>query len=110
MITERDLIEAISECLGKRDPDANTCIKLAAFYTIKNELFPSEDPQQPERGYSYASGPEDDREKITIDSDTEFAHAIDGKRQGDVWPVIDELMETIKAIYPRLYKAVLARF
>ncbi len=40
MITEHDLQEAIAECQGKRNPDANTCIKLAAFYTIKEHLFP----------------------------------------------------------------------
>lgn len=109
MITERDLIEAITECLGKRDPDASTCIKLAAFYTIKNELFPDTDPQQPERGYSFSNGPVDGQ-RIALDSDTEFARAVDGKDPEEVWPVIDELMETIKAIYPRLYNAVLAKF
>lgn len=108
MITERDLVEAITECLGKRDPDANTCIKLAAFYTIKRELFPDAD-QQPERGYSYSNGPEEERGTIAIDSDSEFARKIDGKRQEDVWPVLDELMEIIKGMYPRLYNAVLAK-
>ena len=40
MITEQDLQEAIAECQGERHPNANTCMKLAAFYTIKNELYP----------------------------------------------------------------------
>ena len=35
MITEMDLQEAIAECQGKRNPNADTCIKLAAFYIIK---------------------------------------------------------------------------
>ena len=30
MITEHDLKEAIAECEGNRNPDARTCIKLAA--------------------------------------------------------------------------------
>ena len=34
MITEQDLLEAIAECQGQRNPNANTCIKLAAYYII----------------------------------------------------------------------------
>ena len=36
MITERDLIEAIAECEGERDPTAYTCLKLAAFYYLRD--------------------------------------------------------------------------
>ena len=39
MIREEDLQEAIAECQGQRNPNANTAIKLAAFYTIRRELF-----------------------------------------------------------------------
>ena len=38
MITEKDLLEAIAECQGERNPNANTCIKLAAYYTILDHL------------------------------------------------------------------------
>ena len=37
MITLDDLEAAIAECEGERNPNANTCIKLAAYYTILNE-------------------------------------------------------------------------
>ena len=47
MITEKDLQEAIAECEGQRNPNANTCVKLAAFYIIKDHLF----PQQEEFGF-----------------------------------------------------------
>lgn len=108
MITERDLQEAIAECLGKKNPDASTCIKLAAFYTIRQELFPAT-PEPSPPSYSYAPGPVRDN-IISVDSDSEFSRAVDGMKAEDVWPVIDELMETIKVIYPRLYNAVLAKF
>ena len=39
MITEKDLQEAIAEGQGQRNPNANTCIKLAAFLTIRKEMF-----------------------------------------------------------------------
>ena len=61
--------------------------------------------------YSYASAPDkNDDGLVAIDSDTEFARAVDGRKQDEVWPVMDELMETIRTIYPRLYDAVMAKF
>ena len=106
MITQRDLDEAIAECLGKRNPDANTCIKLAAFYTIQRELYGAADPGPEPPQYSYAAAPER-TDTVTIASTSEFATAIDGRKQAEIWPVIDDLMATIQTIEPRLYNAVM---
>ena len=111
VITKNDLDAAIAECQGKRNPDSSTCIKLAAFYTIRNEMFPSLPVAQPEPSYSYAPAPDQpDDSYVVIKSESEFAKLIDGRKQEEVWPVLDELMATIKMIYPRLYDAVLAKF
>lgn len=113
MITEKDLIEAIAECQGERNPNANTCIKLAAFYTIKNELFgkteqlkPTEEPSPV--GYSYAAPPAEPVE-TTIDyySDTDFSRAIDGRPAAEIWPIMDDLMNTLQMLQPRIYDAVM---
>lgn len=104
MITKRDLDEAILECEGKRNPDSNTCVKLAAFYTIRNHMFPTEEAVQPERGYSYSAGGD-----IEYSSDSEFAQAIQGKTQEEVFSILDELMETVKVLNPRLYAGVMRR-
>lgn len=109
MITEMDLQEAIAECQGQRNPNASTCIKLAAFYTIRRELFGEEKDvgQLPPSGYSYAA-PESEP-MIMNDSDSEFARMIDGRPQAEIWPLMDEMMDTIHAIHPRLYNAVMER-
>jgi hypothetical protein len=104
VITERDLDAAIAECQGKRNPDASVCIKLAAFLTIKRELF-GEGKEAGQPQYSFASAP--NRNLIEIDSDSEFAKAIEGREQRDVMPVLDELMDTLSFIQPRLYSAVM---
>lgn len=108
MITEHDLAQAIAECQGERNPNANTCIKLAAFYTIRNELFGKPD-QLPQ--YSYAAAPDEPADTHTIDytSGTEFSRAIDGRNPDDIWPVMDELMATIQTIMPRLYDGVMRK-
>lgn len=108
MIYEKDLDEAIAECQGKRNPDSTTCMKLAAFYTIKHFMYPpAENPSPVAPSYSYAPAPND--ATVIIDSDSEFARLIDGKDQKTVWPVLDELMDTLKAIMPRLYDGVMQK-
>lgn len=109
MISERDLLEAIAECQGERNPNANTCIKLAAFLTIKNELYGKAEPEEctpsyPQPSYSYSAGP-----AIEYSSDTEFSQIINGKDPSQVWPIIDELMSTVQALMPRLYDGVIRR-
>lgn len=108
MITEQDLEQAIAECQGERNPNANTCIKLAAFLTIRNELFGGgEDVPR----YSFASAPEKEIEKqeIEYDSDTEFGRGIRGKDWNEVLPIIDELMSVLQGVNRRLYDAVMRR-
>ena len=112
MITEHDLMEAIAECQGERNPNANTCIKLAAFYTIRNELFGKPEPAVAENatGYSYAAAPAEPVENsIDYYSDTDFSRAIDGRDPADIWPIIDELVSTIQVIQPRLYDTFMRR-
>ena len=107
MITRADLEQAIAECQGDRNPNANTCIKLAAFYTIRNEMFGADDQRDTVKanlGYSYAEGP-----TISYKSDSECASIITGKAPEQVWPIIDELMGTLQATWPKLYNAVIGK-
>lgn len=106
MITQYDLDSAIAECQGKRNPDANTCIKLAAFYTIRREMYGEDKDAEPLPAYSYSPAP-----SVGIDfpGDSEFARAINGRDQEEIWPVIDELMDTINVLQPRLYDAVMRK-
>lgn len=108
MITEKDLLEAIAECQGERNPNANTCIKLAAYYTIQKAMF-GEDAHSE---YSFSSSPTVPvipSDVISINSQTEFAQTINGMEQSKVWPVLDELMEILRTVQPRLYKAVMSQ-
>lgn len=111
MITRLDLDAAIAECVGEREPNANTCIKLAAFYTIKRELFPDETqyasaPPAETPVYSYAATP---TETVHIDSNSAFAQAVEGLPLNDVWSIVDELVEAVMASQPALYRAVMRR-
>lgn len=106
MITEKDLQEAIAECMGERNPNANTCIKLAAYYTIQNELYPkSQTIEIADRGHSFDAPPEIPR----IKSESEFATVANNLPVERVWKVMDELMKTLQVVNPRLYAGVMRR-
>ena len=107
MITEKDLQEAIAECQGQRNPNANTCIKLAAYYTIQRELFGSDDTPMV---YSRDGPPADHSEEyINYDSGSEFSQVIYGMSSRDAWAIIDELMDVLQATNPRLYAGVIQK-
>ena len=101
MITQKDLQEAIAECYGQRNPNASTCIRLAAFLIIQKELYGESESKQE---YSYAAPPDN---TVEYDSGTEFSNAVTGRPQSDVFPVLDDLMDTLYATNKPLYKAVL---
>lgn len=102
MITERDLQEAIAECEGQRNPTSSTCIKLAAFYTIKEHLFPKDKAEEPVF-YSRSAGP------VGWSSDTEFGQIVADSDIDDILPVVDELMSTLQVLNPRLYAGVMRK-
>jgi hypothetical protein len=115
VITEKDLQEAIAECQGERNPNANTCIKLAAYYTIRRELFGDSEqlPTVAENAivpaYSYAAPHEQVETIIDYQGDTDFAAVIDGRRADDVWPVMEELMEVLRRTNKPLYNAAIRK-
>lgn len=102
MITENDLRAAIAECQGERNPNANTCMKLAAYYTILNEI-------QGKPATEYSSAPAPVKETADYYSETEFGKAIQGKDLNQVLALIDELMSTVEIINKRLYLGVMQR-
>ena len=100
MIKKDDLLEAIAECNGVPNPNANTCMKLSAYYTILDHM------EGKQEHYSYSPPPE----IVTHDSGTEFSKAIAGRSTDEVMAVFDELMDTLQVIQPRLYAGVLRMF
>jgi hypothetical protein len=92
LITRKDLLEAIEKCQGQKNPNANTCIKLAAYYTILDHT------PEAEFNYSYASEPL-----------SEFIEIIKGKNSDGVLSVMDKLMDELQRVNPKLYYATMER-
>lgn len=114
MITEQDLHEAIAELQGRRNPTSNDCIKLAAYYTILNNLQATSEKssvvssKKETPTYSYLSA--DTSEKtVEYSSNSDFSKMIDGKSAVKIWAVMDELMTTLMVINPKLYNDVMRK-
>lgn len=105
MITREALDEAIAACNGERDPNAQTCIKLAAYYIIKDELYPADGAEQaPSYSFAPAQGA-----RISIDSGSEFAAMANGLDPDKVMPIMDDLMDAVSISNAALYRAVLRK-
>ena len=119
MITEPEIDAAIAECVGKRNPDANTVRTLAALYTIKEHLYPSEPFEKIEQlrtpenssavGYSFAPAPDQKPYTISLDSDTDFARVIEGRDPEEIMPLMDEAMTLLASVYPACYNAIMKK-
>ena len=104
-------MEAIAECQGVRNPTSSTAIKLAAFYTILDHLEDDADDSRavmPFPSYSYANEPSE--EIVTYESDSDFSRAIQGMETNEVLAIMDELMNTLQVVNPRLYNGVMRKF
>ena len=104
MITVDELKAAIAEMQGERNPNANTCIKLAAYYTILNELQGKPDTS----GYSSVPAPSVS-ETVDYYSETEFGQIVQEKSIVSILEVVDELISVLSAIQPRLYNGVMRK-
>ena len=111
MITEHDLQEAIAECQGVRNPDAKTCMMLAAFYTLQDKLYPKEQKLKSvdDMQYSYDASPEKTEEVIRYESGTDFGEAIYGKNTNEILAIVDEAMDALSVLNPSLYKSIMRK-
>ncbi len=83
--------------------------KLANLYTIRQQMDREKEqataPVSYQSAYLYAQ----DSSAIDLYGDTDFLRAIEGKNPAAVWAVIDDLMDTLHTVNPRVYDGVLRK-
>ena len=100
MITEKEVAEAIEECLQEPITPAKREI-LADLIIIDDYLFGTPNQSQ---GYSHAEPVE---RVVDIGGDSEFLQAVKGKDAKKVWLIIEELMDATRALHPRMYDSII---
>ena len=107
MITEKEVEQAIQECM--RDPiTGNKRAVLADLIIIQDYLFgePTREREvpQPMPMQSYSAPPMEQVEiYVETNGDSEFLKVVNGRKAERVWPLINELVEAVKILHPRMY-------
>ena len=81
---------------------------LADLIIIQDYLFgePMQEREatQPTPMRSYSAQPTEQVENyIKTTGDSEFLRAVDGRKADKVWKLVDELVEAVKILHPRMY-------
>lgn len=100
MLSKSELLTAIDE-LEDSAPTFQNCQKMATFYTLLNAMYRTNDeaPRQ-----------ESVQEEVIDDhGDSEFLRLVAGIDSHTAWTLMDELMETIQILQPKLYDSVMRR-
>lgn len=77
----------------------DTCNKLASLYIIRDHAQGSNSTP--------ATVVTEPSKLISLDSETDFAHAVNSMDSNDVMKIMDELMTTLQVVNPRLYNGVM---
>ena len=108
MLTEKEVEQAIQEC--KPDPiTGNNRAVLADLIIIQDSLFgeptrAQEVPQMTMPLQSYSAPPMEQVEiYVETNGDSEFLKVVNGRKAERVWPLINELVEAVKILHPRMY-------
>ena len=95
-----------------RDPiTGNKRAVLADLIIIQDYLFgeptrAQEVPQMPMPTQSYSAPPMEQVEiYVETNGDSEFLKAVDGKRAERLWRLMDEFVEAVKILHPKMYSA-----
>ena len=98
MFSKSELLDAIDE-LEMSPSTYQNAEKLATFYLLYEHLYTTREP---------INRVEQVEEVIISEyGDSEFLQLVTGKRSDDVWVILDELMDAVKALQPKLYNAVI---
>lgn len=96
MFSKNELLDAIDD-LEMAPATYQNAEKLATFYSLYDHLYT-------DNSFRVGSVRE---VMIGKYGDSEFLRTVEGMSADLVWPVIDELMDAVKTLQPRLYQAAL---
>lgn len=108
MITEKEVAQAIEQCM-QEPVTGNKRAVLADLIIIQDYLFgeptrAQEVPQMPMPMQSYSAPPMEQVEiYVETNGDSEFLKAVNGRKSERLWKLIDELVEAVKILHPRMY-------
>lgn len=107
MITEREVLQEIEKCMQEPTTGQKRSV-LADLFIIHDHLFGeptrAQEIPQPMPMQSYSAPPLEQVEiYVETNGDSEFLKVVNGRKAERVWPLINELVEAVKILHPRMY-------
>ena len=92
MISIDELNKTILDLETNRDTTYATCERLAWLYIVRDHLAQKKS-----------------KEPLTLAGESEFLTAVNGKCGDAVWSIMNELMDTVNVLHPRIYESVIKK-
>ena len=102
MLDIREIEWAISQ-LEQQESSWASCARLADLYTVRDQLTGGKTSMAPQNAQLPECQP------LGQDGQSDFIQAVSGKPAQQAWAVMDELMQTLQAIQPRVYASVMRK-
>lgn len=83
--------------------------KLANLYTIRDRMDRQERQTPYEAAYSAAPASAGYSSAVEDYGDSDFLRVVYGKDQAEAWAVMDDLMDTLHTVNPRVYEGVMRK-
>lgn len=80
--------------LEQHDTTYAVCEKLSWLYIVRDHLT-NQQQKHPV--------------PLSVSGDSEFLQSVDGKESTAAWSIMDDLMDTLKIVNPRVYESVLRK-
>lgn len=80
--------------------------KLADLYTIRNQMDRAESSEPSSYELAYSAAPAVNP-ALPMDGESDFLRAVSGRDPAGVWAIMDDLMDTLHTVNPRVYAGVM---
>lgn len=88
--------------------------KLADLYTIRNQMDREKNKEFPAssayvEAYSAASSSAEQSMTVGWNGDSDFLRTLEGRNSAAAWAIMDDLMDTLHTVNPRVYEGVMRK-
>ncbi len=102
MLDMKEVEWAISQ-LERQESSWAACARLADLYVIRDQNSGAKARAEPASAQALAA-------PLAQYGQSEFLKAAAGKSPDALWPILDELMDTVQTLHPRIYQSVMRKF
>ena len=105
--------------LEYEESDYKNYAKLADLYVIRKQMQEDEKGSRSMRVQAYSGDPAPEEQTAALQTaiiqkvgsygDSDFLHAVEGKNPARIWPIMDELMDTLAIVNAKVYNSVMQK-